>query len=332
MTGVAKNPPVNTHLRFDFIGSYVSVPWAVKRRWESANYFTFIVIKDDTNIEASQRKLDATVEREMGPFDGANSVKMSFIPLNDIHLKSTIARELYKGDITYVYIFSFIAALILVIACVNYMNLATARSVLRAREVGMRKVMGAYRTQLFFQFIGESSLITAAAIIMTIVIVVMSLPQFAELAGRPLDSGLLVDPYFLVGLVALWLLISFIAGTYPAIVLSSYSPGKVLKSSFKYSSKGATLRKILVVFQFAVSVFLLIGSVIIYQQLNYMQNKKLGYDKSNLVILPADQTTKESFMSFKTELLRLPEVSNAAMANESLSQVNGGYGLKVEGI
>lgn len=333
ITAVAKNPPNNTHLRFDFIQSLVTAKWASGPvQWGSANFFTFFVLNENTNLIETQRKLNIVVEREMGPFDGPNMVKMSFISLNDIHLRSEVADELQKGDITYVYIFSFIAGLIVLIACVNYMNLATARSVSRAKEVGVRKVLGAHRPQLFIQFIIESALMTGTAIILAMVLANVTLPLFSEIAGQPLSNSLLFNPMFILGLILFWLIVSFLAGTYPALILSSFSPGTVLKSGFKNSGKGAFLRRILVVFQFAVSMFLFIGSIVIYQQLSYMQTKKLGYEKDNLIILPADLSTQESFNSFKAELMRIPEVTNVAMANESLSQVRGGYDIKVEGV
>ena len=333
ITGVVRDLPNNTHLQFDFLGSFVSLTWATRNdRWESANHFTFLVLNEETDLEVFDRKLQSKVEEKMGPFDGPNYVKMATIPLSDIHLRSDIPEELYKGSITYVYIFSFIALLIIVIACVNYMNLSTARSVQRAKEVGMRKVLGAGRPQLFIQFIGESAIVSLAAIILALAVTTSLIPQFADIAGRPLDASLLITPSFYGVLILFWIMTSFISGTYPALVLSSYAPGTVLKSSFKDSGSGAMLRKVLVIFQFAVSVFLFIGSTIIYQQLDFMQNKKLGYDKDQLVILPADRTVTKSFDSFKAELLTIPGVENAALANENLSQVRGGYGITVEGV
>ncbi|MEQ9425890.1 MAG: FtsX-like permease family protein [Cyclobacteriaceae bacterium] len=333
VSGVAENPPTNTHLQFDFIASFVSLDWAVTRTsWDAANYFTYLVINPAADIDDTARKLQDDVEENMGPFTGSSFVAMTLMPLLDIHLKSIISEELHKGDIKYVYTFSFIAILIIIIACVNYMNLATARSVFRAKEVGMRKVLGAYKPQLFFQFIGESAIITFAAIFISLVIAAVSVPAFANISGRPLDLRLFYDPIFYFSLLGTWLTISFLAGSYPAFVLSNYAPGRVLKSSFKDSGSGAVLRKVLVVFQFAVSIFLFIGAMIIFNQLEFMQNKKLGYQKEQLIVVPIDATVRNSFDAFEAGLLQLNQVNNVAMANESLTQVMGGYDLKVEGV
>jgi len=222
--------------------------------------------------------------------------------------------------------------LILIIACVNYMNLATARSADRSREVGMRKVLGAIRKQLFYQFIGESFVVTILAIVVALVLINFLLPSFNNLTGKLLSMSALLSPVFLIGILGVILIVGFMAGAYPALALSGFKPVDVLKGSSLKSRSGAWVRKSLVIFQFGVSIFLIIGTMVIYKQLNYMSNKKLGYSKDNVLVIPIDRKIKNEYDQIKTELLRQQDVVNVSVGSDSPAEVMGGYSIAVEGM
>ncbi len=217
---------------------------------------------------------------------------------------------------TYVYIFSAIAALILLIACINFMNLSTARATKRAREVGVRKVLGAFRTQLARQFLGESILLSLLALILATTLVEVVLPYFNEFTNKALEFDVLNNPFMLWGLLGITFFVGVVSGLYPALALSGFRPVHVLRGIWKGGAKGATPRKILVTLQFAISIALIAGTVIIYQQMRFMQNKNLGFHKGQIVVLPIGSTDiPEHAQAFRNELLRHPNIKHAAGSN-----------------
>lgn len=335
VTGVVKDIPHNTHFHFDFLASFSSLSASKSEVWGSANYATYVVF-ENADIKAKlEKEITEFVARQLGEeFTTAGySLSYDLMPITDIHLYSDVESEFEpQGSIKNVYIFTIIGILILVIACINYMNLATARSADRAREVGMRKVLGAYKKQLFYQFMGESIIITLLAAVISLFIVSAVLGPFNAFTGKALTMADLFSGNILFGLFVIVVLVSLLAGAYPSLSLASFQPGDVLKGSFKRSSKGNFLRKLLVVVQFSISIFLIIGTLVIYKQLNFMRDKKLGYDKENILVIPTDHEVNKNFTRIKEQLEKRPDVVGVSIASENPANINGGYTIYVEGM
>jgi len=335
ITGVVEDVPNNSHLTFDMLGSFSSLSAAKKEIWGSANYTTYVALNEKSDVAQLTSDFNGRLTEWMDPgyFLGGNESSYNFKPIKDIHLRSEIEAELEpQGSIKYVYIFGLIGLLILIIACVNYMNLATARSADRSREVGMRKVLGAIRKQLFYQFIGESFVVTMLAIVVALVLVNFLLPSFNMLTGKVLSMSALLSPVFLIGILGVILIVGFMAGAYPALALSGFKPVDVLKGSSFKSRSGVWVRKSLVIFQFGISIFLIIGTMVIYKQLNFMSNKKLGYSKDNVLVIPIDRKIRNEYDQIKTELLGQQDVVNVSVGSDSPAEVMGGYSIAVEGM
>ncbi|MEP2774260.1 MAG: ABC transporter permease [Fulvivirga sp.] len=332
VTGVVENTPDNSHFQFDFLASFSSLRAAKQEIWSSANYATYIRLSSNKNVNSIKQTLNDKVKEALGEGQSMSLI-FGFMPITDIHLRSDISDEMQpQNSITYIYIISVIGVLILLIACINYMNLATARSVERAREVGMRKVLGAVRKQVFVQFLGESAIVTALSIIVALIFVNIAMPAFNSLTGKVIVTEDLLNTSVLTGLLITFLFVSFVAGAYPALSLSSFSPGSMLKGNFTRSKTGNWMRQILVVFQFSISIFLIIGTLVVWKQLDYVKNKKLGYDKENVIILPTDGNVNKNFETIVTELTKRPDVAGVSIASESPVNIGGGYTLSVPGI
>lgn len=335
VTGVVENVPDNSHVTFDMLASFSSLSASKEEIWGSANYTTYVTLNKHTDLDQIIKSIDNRVKEALGKdfFEGENSLNYTFKPIRDIHLKSEVTVELEpQGDIKYVYIFALIGLLILTIACVNYMNLATARSADRSREVGMRKVLGAMRKQLFYQFIGESFVVTILAIFIAIILVNFLLPLFNVLTGKALLISTVFSPIFLLGILIVMIVVGFMAGAYPALALSGFKPIQVLKGNSFKSKSGAWVRKSLVIFQFGISIFLIIGTMVIYKQLNFMSEKKLGYNKQNVLVVPIDRIIRKNFNQIKDELLREQDVINVSVGSDSPAEVMGGYSMYVDGM
>jgi putative ABC transport system permease protein len=335
VTGILEDIPANSYLQFDFLGSFSSLRAAQEEPiWWSANYQTFVVLYPTAIVPTVAEKTNEVVKKAIaseltGPGD---YVHYNFIRLTDIHLKSDSDNEMeVVSDIRYVYIFSAIALLILLIACINYINLATARAADRAKEVGIRKVVGAIRNQLFAQFLGESVIITFLAFALAFFSAQLVLPFFNALSGKALSSAIFYDPLFLGGSLLMMISIALLAGAYPAFAITAFKPVSVLKGNFRFSGKGIWLRRFLVVTQFSISIVLIVGTLVIMKQLDFIQNKKLGYNKDNIVILPLDRKTSEVFSQLKTEFMRSGKVLQVGRATESPIKIQGGYGFNLEG-
>jgi putative ABC transport system permease protein len=303
VTGVLKDVPHNSHILFDFL-----IYTNYNRNWNNYDYYTYLQLKPGTNVNTLQAKFPAFINS----IEGMTSKETEFElqPLTNIHLYSHIRNEAeVNGNSRSVYFLLIIAGFILAIAWVNYINLSTARSIRRAKEVGIRKVVGALRPQLIRQFLFESLLINAIAAIVSCIILYFALPYFAELTGKPLSDKIWNTAGY-------WLLFAavFIAGTllsaiYPAFVLSSFKPLTVIKG-FAKTSGGHALRKTLVTIQFVATVFLLISTLTVYRQLQYMRSQDLGMniDQTLVITGPKMEGAKEAYRSFKNEILQLPSV------------------------
>ena len=319
VTGVMRNIPANSHLRPDMIMSLVTrdalYPDSLDD-WEfHENRYTYIRLHENAAPEDLEAQLPAFVERnKTGRFrDSSKVLRPSLQPLVDIHLHSHRDSELEpNGDFRYVVLFLVIAFLIPLIACINFVNLATARSAMRAREVGVRKVMGANRSQLLGQFLGEAVLMAGLAMSLAVLLVHLALPGMNALAGKQLDFAL-SNGWVLGALIAGALVIALAAGSYPAVYLSGFLPTEVLKGSLKSGTQGMGLRRTLVVIQFTMSIFLLVSTAVIYDQLEYIQNMRLGFNKEHVMVIPiTGQAQRESIRLLRQRVVQIPGVVGMA--------------------
>lgn len=331
VTGLLRDQPAYSVLPFDFVASFASLRQAQESPiWWSANYTTYVLLRGQADVRALTNKLNTRVAKEVaGDIQGeGNYVRYNFLALPDIHLRSDMDNEgVPVGNLQYVYIFGFVALLVLVIACINYINLATARATDRAREVGVRKVAGAVRMQLFLQFICESLVITWIALAAAFMLARLALPLFNYMTGVSFDASLFLNATALGLAVVFTALLACLAGAYPALVITGFSPVKVLKGNFKTSGKGLWLRQGLVVFQFCASIVLIVGTLVVLHQLAYIRDKTLGFDKERVVVLTADARTQEVFSAFKTEIERQGIAQQVGRAMESPTLIGGGYSL-----
>ena len=319
VTGIVADVPSNSHLQFDLLVSFDTL--LNTRLSISANQFLTYVLLDDEHppVETLGEQI-LTYNREMLGKDYVKNARLQ--PLSEIYFGDIYAPQ--QGDIRYVYVFSAIAAIILLIACANYMNLATARSIQRTREVGVRKAMGAHRAQLARQFLGESLLLTLLALPLALGLLTLTLPAFNGLAGTDIELARLSSPRLLV-LVGVALVVGLIAGSYPALFLSRFRPTQVLTGRLPVGWSGARLRKALIVGQFALSAMLIFGTVIILQQIDYMRTKKLGFDQERVVTIElSDPVFRQQAEAFKQEIVRLPGVQRAALSLGA--PMAGGFG------
>ena len=318
MTGVMKNIQTNSHLRPDMFVSYTTM-YAIQSwnldDWEyHRNLYTYIRLRENVSPGDFEAKLPAFLERHAGDQyrEAGISIRPSLQPLVDIHLYSNRESEHEpNGDIRYVALFMAIAFLILIIAGINFINLATARSEMRAREVGVRKVLGANRIQLFRQFLGESVLMAGLAAIVAVILVHLALPAVNEIAGKQLALPL-TDWMVLAALALGTTLIGMAAGSYPAAYLSGFLPAEVMKGSPESGKKGLGMRQALVVIQFSMSIFLLVSTAIIYDQLEYIQTKQLGFNKEHVMVVPITGS---------------PQLPNTPVLKQRLSGLPGVVGI-----
>ncbi len=325
--GVMEDIPENSHIKADIVLSITTFTQSLRKeldeQWMNYGASTYVLLNPKTDIIQLQSKFPDFLERH----DGENMKKSKMFPtlllepLKDIYLRSARGGEV-SGDINNVYIFSIIGIFILLIACINFINLMTARSVERAKEVGIRKVIGAGKSQLKYQFIGESILICLFAFIITVVLIAFFLPYFNDLAGKTVSGGIFSNPSMIVVLLLISLCIGILAGIYPAFVLSSFKPINVLKGSFSTGSKGILLRKGLVVTQFTISIALIMGTIIVYDQMNHMRNQDLGFDKDQTLILETNVSPAQT--SLKLALNDLPGVKSTSLGSAIPGGENNG--------
>ena len=320
VTGVIRDIPGNTHFPINMLLSfesfYVSNP-RLKGNWlGDFEIHTFVLLKEDYDYKELEKKLPAIVEKNMGNILKAigGKVEYSIQPLTDIHLHSDLQNEPSgQSDIAYIYAFSAIAFFILLIACINFMNLSTARSAKRAQEVGMRKVLGANKKKLVHQFLGESLILSSFAFIIATGLAELALPMIRSLTALELSIFFTDVPIFVVVSVGFVFIVGIIAGSYPAFFLSAFKPVSVLKGGVKTGPANFRIRSVLVVFQFAVSVFLIIGTIVVFNQISYMKNRNLGFDKENIVYIQIlDDSIQYSTETIKRELVKIPGVVRAS--------------------
>jgi putative ABC transport system permease protein len=316
VTGVIKNIPQNTHLQFDFL-----VPLTLLEQfgqdlnhWGDNSYYTYVMLKKDIQAKEVEEKISNYHKKH----DPKSSRVLYLQPVTRIHLFSDVQYDVSgNSDIKYIYLFSAIAFFILIIACINYMNLATARSGNRAVEIGMRKVIGAHRTDIIKQFFAESILLSFIALLIAIAIVELLLPAFSSISGKELTLNFSSNIKIIAGLAGIALFTGILAGSYPALFLSSFQPVKILRDFMQTHKKGTVLRKLLVVIQFSLSILIIIGMMIIYKQLNYIRNRNLGYQKEHIVYMPIPPGgISKSLETVKRELLTSPNILGVTISSD----------------
>ena len=328
VTGVFREIPSNTHFHYDFFASMATIEHNLPTIWLSLNWNTYIVLKEGADAEALEAKFPEMAKKYCEPefqrfvnasweevMESGGRLDFYLQPVTKIHLHSDLLGELEpNSDIKYVYIFSVIVFFILVIACINFMNLSTARSANRAREVGIRKVVGSLRSQLVRQFLAESVVLSVIALFIAVLLVGLTLSRFNDLAGKELSIRSLTNNVILFSFFLMIVFVGLIAGTYPAFFLSAFKPVTVLRQKLGSGVRGRWMRRALVVFQFTMSIVLIIGTIVVFKQLKYVQNRKLGFDKEQVFILHDAFILGSQIESFKNELLQNPEIVSGTVS------------------
>ena len=316
VTGIYKSFPSNAHMHPNLLLSFNTLKDSavygeegLRTNWGNNSFFTYLLLPPHYNIENMKSRFPAFLDKHMagqyGPNLPTKFTKLDLQKLTDIHLYSHTDYEAEpNGDMKLVYIFAAIALFILLIACINYMNLSTARSALRAKEIGIRKVVGASKKELVLQFLSESVLITWTAIIIAIALLLITLPWLNNVSGQNLSIHILLKWQVLLPLFLSPFFIGIISGIYPALFMSSFQPVKTLKGLFKVGGSNISFRKVLVVTQFAISIILIITTIIVFQQLRYMQNASLGYNKEHLLTMPYTSQLNDQYETFRNTLLQ----------------------------
>jgi len=329
VTGIASDVAANSQIQFDFVAAFTSLTAAKTEKWNEANYNTYFLLHDKDQVPTVQAKINAymrvAAKKEM-QLEGSAYSKYFLEPLTWVHLHSDLDGFEPNGNLLYIYVLAAVAFLILLIACVNYTNLSTAQSSGRSAEVGMRKVLGAADRQVFYQFISESFLLTFISVLIAIGLAALLLPYFNQLSGKALHASVLFQSRILISLVILSVIVTFAAGAYSSLMLARGKNINILKSGFRFTGSGS-LRRSLIVLQFVISIFLIVTTVIILQQLSYIQKKDLGYDKEKMIVLPVDKPILENYDNFKKALAMNANIKSVAGAYEEPTHIDWADGL-----
>ena len=344
VTGVYKAFPPNSHIHPNVLVSFNTLKDSavygeenLRTNWGNNSFFTYIKLPKNYNIEGMKARFPAFLDKHMagqyGPNQPSKFTTLGLQKLTDIHLYSHTDYEAEpNGDIKRIYIFSAIALFILLIACINYMNLSTARSALRAREIGIRKVIGARKRELVIQFLSESILTAWSAILIALALLYFALPWLNKVSGQHLTISILLKWQILVPLFLSPFLIGFISGIYPALFMSSFQPVKTLKGLFKVGSGSINFRKVLVVTQFAISIILIVTTIIVFQQLRYMQNVSLGYNKEHIITMAYNSQMNDQYDAFRNTLLQNSNIKDEALSSRiPTGRLLDGMGAQVAG-
>jgi len=338
VTGVIKDVPENSHLHFDFLASYMTLKGRYGR--DKSDYFfgstnfsdnvtyTYMRLAGDADSGEVAARIPGFIDRHLPTYESESGDiiypsrwnNLILRKVIDIHLHSHTHNELEpNSDIRYVTLFTLIAIFILIIACINFMNLSTARAVKRAREVGLRKVAGANRRLLTTQFLGESLLIALLAMALALILVSILLPYFSAFSGHELKFGLLINSVGILILASVFLITGLAAGLYPAVYLSAYKPATILRGELTRGIRGAIMRKVMVVFQFTISAALIISVGVVFKQMRFLQNANLGFQRENIVLTPSDSVVLQNWREIKNELLKNPRILAATLSKRAPS-------------
>jgi len=329
VSGVVEDVPEYSQIKFDMIGSYAGLEHAKTRKWDSANDYSYLLLKPGVNMASVEQKMNNYVA-ELFKDDFRQGHKMWFKlePLTNVHLKSAATYPLTpSGNIKYIYILGAVAVILLLLACVNFLNLITAKAIERGHEIGVRKVMGAARTQLFVQFIIESAMITLVSLLGGLFLADVSFKWFSDFSGQQLGFQTWNISWLVMAVAALFVAVTFLAGTYPSLYLSSFNPIVTLKGKLTNTTGGKALRRSLVIVQFVVSVFFMICTVIAGSQLRYIQHLNIGIDRSQVMVLDLGGESLKEVQSFNNAVTQLPGVLGATASYDSPVDVHGGYSI-----
>lgn len=336
VTAIAENPPMNAHFKFSMLISASSRDDLKRDIWLNNYLYTYFLLRENADLKAVDEKYAQLVEKYVGPevekFMGMSLKEMQkqggeygyySTKLTDIHLRSVSEDNIQAGgNVMYIYFFGGIGLFIIVIACINFMNLSTARSAGRAKEVGLRKTLGSLRSQMVGQFLAESTIYSLAAVLFSIGLCYALLPQFNLISGKQLSIGLLLSPVFLVSLLLLVVIVGLVAGSYPAFYLTSFNAVEVLKGKVRAGMKSKGVRSFLVVFQFAISIFLIIFTMVVYQQIDFLQEKNIGMDKNNILVLQNTGRLGNNKDAFKNALTNQRGVVKVSYTNNNFPGIN----------
>jgi putative ABC transport system permease protein len=326
VTGVIEDVPSNSHFRFDAVSARNNLPKQIGN-WGNFGVFTYLLLPPDLDVEVFEKKIQGMYDAHMKTIFEPLKIKIEYIlePITRIHLYSTNPGEPEPtGSVTYVVIFGIVALFLILIAAMNYMNLATARSAGRAREVGLRKVVGSRRGPLVSQFLSESIVLTLISLLLSIILVIILLPKFNLLAGKTFDLSILYSPEMILSVLAVILLVGIIGGSYPAFFLSGFSPVTVLKGEITQGSAGSLFRKILVVIQFTISVAMIVCTLVVFRQLNYLKTMDQGFDQKNIISLQLNnQDMARKYPVLKRALLENNEIKYVTSTNTPVGEGSG---------
>ncbi len=333
ITGVIKDVPMNSHLRFNLLISLntLGADFNSDRNWGGFGIYTYVLLKPNVDGPAFQQKLLPLYAKYMAPIFSQYNIKIHYgvQPVSVIHLHSDFQNEPEElGNMSYVYIFATVALFMLLIACINYMNLATARSARRAKEIGIRKVTGSSKSQLVAQFLVESMLTAVFALVVSIGCIALLLPVFNSLSGKSISFSSLAEPGTYVILLAVILFVGFVGGSYPAFYLSRFNPVHVLKGSLSKGSSNVALRRVLVVLQFSISMIMIICTWVVYNQLSYLRHKDLGFDQKEVMTLTVNgnQDMSSKIIAFRNEMRKNPRVLSVS-TSQAVPGNDVGFGL-----
>jgi len=334
ITGILENVPDNSHLKFDFLASFSTLlgTWGQNQltSWKNSSVWTYLQLVKNSNPQ----KFNTQLEKYKTVGFSGHPVSFHLQPLTDIHLGQKVAFDLPgKGDIKYIYLYSAITLFILLIACFNYMNLSIARSFTRGKEIGIRKVVGAKRKSIIFQFFGESLVFSFSALVLALILVRLALPVFNSLTERNIKFDLTADISFIFCLIGLGIFAGLISGTYPAVFLSSFKPVRVLKGRTESISKSSSsIRNVLIIAQFAISICLIICALVINHQLHHLKNKKIGLDKDYIVTIPmTNKTMWKKYNTFKIELGQQSNILDITASKSLPTEIDNTVQIKLGG-
>lgn len=333
VTGIIDDLPSNSHFRFDALTARNNLPKQLGN-WGNFGVYTYLLLPENLDVKAFETKIQGMYDAYMKQIFGPINIKIEYLlePIKRIHLYSTNASEPEPtGSITYVYIFGIVAIFLILIAAMNYMNLATARSTRRAREVGLRKVVGSRRSALVMQFLGESVVLTLISLIISIILMIVILPKFNLLAGKSFSPDILYSPVVLISVLGIVIITGIFGGSYPALFLSRFSPVTVLKGEITQGSAGSLFRKILVVIQFSISVVMIVCTLVVFRQLNYLKNKDQGFDQKNVLSLQLNNRQMiRKYPLLKQMLLENEDIRYVTSTNTPMGEGSGKLVFNVE--
>jgi putative ABC transport system permease protein len=328
ITGVIEDVPAYSQIKFDMIANSAIMPGIKELKWSSASNYSYFLLKPGADVNALQAKMNAYIKNILKEQNRDAVTLYTLEPLTSVHLYSNALYSLEAaGSIKYIYILGIVAVVLLLLACVNFLNLVTARSAERAREIGVRKVMGAVRGQLFAQFIMEAGIITLFSLLAGVVLLYVLFPSFSTFTGQQLGFKTWNITWLAEALVAVFILVTLLAGTYPSLFLSAFKPIVTLKGKVSGQPGGNMLRKSLVIFQFVVSVFFIISTLIAGSQLRYMQSLNTGINREQVMVLDIGGISYNNIAAFKSEINQQTGVLGSTASYDSPVDVRGGYSI-----